>query len=176
MKISTWLMASTAALALAAASGAAAADLPTAKAKLMDPTGKDVGEVTFTEAPNGVLLHARLQGMPPGTHAFHLHQTGVCEPPFQSAGGHLNPTGKQHGLLSPAGHHLGDMPNIHVPDSGALEVEVFIEELRFEHPTHGMFDADGAAVVIHEGPDDYTTDPAGAAGPRIACGVIERGA
>ena len=65
--------------------------------------------------------------------------------------------------------HAGDMPNIHVPASGALEIEVLNTLLRLDD---ALFDEDGAAIVIHEGPDDYVTDPAGAAGPRIACGVI----
>ena len=65
--------------------------------------------------------------------------------------------------------HVGDMPNIHVPESGALEIEVLNAHLMLDAV---LFDDDGAAIVIHEGPDDYITDPAGAAGPRIACGVI----
>ena len=75
-----------------------------------------------------------------------------------------------HGILSEYGMHVGDMPNIHVPASGELEIEVLNSRFAL-----GIFllDSDGAAIVIHEGPDDYRFDPAGAAGPRIACGVIE---
>ena len=68
--------------------------------------------------------------------------------------------------------HVGDMPNIHVPASGELEIEVLNPRLKLDY---SLFDADGAAIVIHEGPDDYMTDPAGAAGPRVACGIIVEG-
>ena len=69
------------------------------------------------------------------------------------------------------GRHAGDMPNIHVPASGWVNIEIFNDSVRLDEK---LFDSDGAAVVIHEGPDDYETNPAGAAGPRIACGVIKR--
>ena len=93
----------------------------------------------------------------------------MCEPRFKSAGGHFNPGGAKHGIDSAEGMHVGDMPNIHVPDSGALEIEVLNTQL---HLDASLFDEDSAASVIHEGPDDHASDPAGAAGPRIACGVI----
>ena len=79
--------------------------------------------------------------------------------------------GAKHGFDSAEGMHAGDMPNIHVPDSGVLEIEVLNTLLKLDAT---LFDADGAAIVIHDGPDDYASDPAGAAGSRIACGVIVR--
>ena len=106
---------------------------------------------------------ARQAGRPAaGAHAFHVHTIGACEPPFKSAGGHYNPTGAQHGMDNPEGMHAGDMPNIHVGASGALEIEVLNTMLRLDD---ALFDADGAAIVIHAGPDDYKTDPAGARRP-----------
>lgn len=143
----------------------------TARAALADVHGKSVGEVTLARTPHGTLLHARLTGLPAGAHAFHVHTVGKCEPPFKSAGGHFNPHGVKHGILAEDGVHAGDMPNIHVPGSGALEIEILNTFLELDA---SLFDDDGAAIVIHEGPDDYRTDPAGAAGPRIACGVITR--
>ncbi|MDE0203048.1 MAG: superoxide dismutase family protein [Rhodospirillaceae bacterium] len=140
-----------------------------ASAAMMNANGESVGAVTLRETPQGTLLHAKLEILPAGAHAFHIHAVGACEPPFKSAGGHFNPTGKKHGIDNPEGMHVGDMPNIHVPESGALEIEVLNAQLRLDA---SLFDEDGAAIVIHEGPDDYVTDPAGAAGPRIACGVI----
>ncbi|MCP5364787.1 MAG: superoxide dismutase family protein [Hyphomicrobiales bacterium] len=142
-----------------------------AKAQMRDANGTDVGTVTLKTTPHGTLLSAQLTGMPEGTHAFHVHAVGQCEPPFKSAGGHFNPTGKEHGILNPAGPHAGDMPNIHVPASGALDIEVLVTDLALDD---ALFDDDGASIVIHQGADDYVTDPAGSAGPRIACGVIER--
>ena len=142
-----------------------------ARAAMANAEGESVGEVVLSQTPHGTLLHARLTGLPPGAHAFHVHAVGKCEPPFKSAGGHFNPDGKKHGILAEDGMHAGDMPNIHVPESGALEVEVLNTFLTLDG---SLFDDDGAAIVIHAGPDDYKTDPAGAAGPRIACGVIAR--
>ena len=157
-------------VALAAASQAASA-AEQAQATMMNANGESVGTVMLSETPHGTLLHAMLENLPAGAHAFHVHAVGVCEPPFKSAGGHYNPTGAKHGITSADGMHVGDMPNIHVPDSGALEIEVLNTQLRLDE---ALFDEDGAAIVIHEGPDDYASDPAGAAGPRIACGVISR--
>ncbi len=143
-----------------------------AHATLHDRGGAVVGEVDFAETPTGLLVEAHLVGLPPGTHAFHLHARGRCEGDFKSAGGHFNPDKTQHGFLSPEGPHAGDMPNIHVPASGSLTVEVFLPE-RLLVGQGGLMDEDGAALVIHEGADDYRSQPAGAAGKRIACGVIE---
>ena len=156
-----------AAALLAATQGASAAEQ--ASAAMMNANGESVGTVSLSETPHGTLLHATLENLPAGAHAFHVHAVGVCESPFKSAGGHYNPAGAKHGIGSADGMHAGDMPNIHVPDSGALEIEVLNTLLRLDD---ALFDEDGAAIVIHEGPDDYVTDPAGAAGPRIACGVI----
>lgn len=155
----------------AAALGWSSALAEDAVARLHDPEGHSVGTVSLVETPFGTLLHARLAFLPPGAHAFHVHETGKCEPPFTSAGGHFNPDGAGHGLIDDDGRHVGDMPNLHVPASGVLEIEVFNDLLRLDER---LFDDDGASIVIHEGPDDYATNPAGAAGPRIACGVIER--
>ena len=163
----TFMSTSLLAAALACATPALAAD--TATAVLKDPEGKDVGTVTLRAVPTGVLLDAKLTALPPGPHAFHIHGTGKCEPPsFKSAGGHFNPEEDQHGLENPAGPHAGDMPNIHVPENGKLRIEVLNQMVSLD----GLLDGEGTAIVVHEGPDDYVTDPAGDAGPRIACGVI----
>lgn len=163
-------LAALAGVALAAAPHAGeAAD--EALAIMANADGEAVGEVTLRQTPHGVLLYAAFENLPPGAHAFHIHETGLCEPSFASAGGHFNPEGVEHGIDNPEGMHAGDMPNIHVPESGVLVVEVLNARLNLDST---LFDADGAALVIHEGPDDYVSDPAGAAGPRIACGVIVR--
>ena len=142
-----------------------------AQAQMMSANGKAVGTVVLHKTPHGTLLHATLHDMPEGAHAFHVHAVGKCEAPFKSAGGHFNPDGKKHGIQSAEGMHAGDMPNIHVPASGSLEIEILNAHLMMDA---SLFDEDGAAIVIHEGADDYVSDPAGAAGPRIACGVITK--
>lgn len=140
-----------------------------ATAVLKDADGKEVGKVTLIDVPTGVLFDVDLTAVPPGDHGFHIHAVGKCEPPdFKSAGGHFNPEEDEHGLMNEAGPHAGDLPNIHVPENGKLRVEILDQLISLE----GLLDDDGAAIVIHEGPDDYMTDPAGNAGARIACGVV----
>lgn len=161
-----------AALLLVATALPAAAQ--TASATLKSADGKDVGSVKLAQLPDGVLLTLAVKGLPTGEHAFHVHAVGKCEPPFTSAGGHYNPAGKKHGITVAEGHHAGDMPNIHIPQGGDLTVEVVNTAITLQKgKPNSVFDADGSAVVIHAGADDYRSDPAGAAGGRIACGIIQ---
>lgn len=145
-----------------------------AGATLLDAEGSVVGTVELVSTPGGgILVRAALEALPPGVHAFHIHETGVCTPPsFASAGGHYAPHGRAHGVLSSEGRHAGDLPNIHVPLAGALTFELFVDHATLKEKDGGLLDTDGSAFVIHAGPDDYRTDPAGDAGPRIACGPI----
>ena len=93
--------------------------------ELAGTDGRTLGEATLTAVPSGVLIEAELNGLSPGEHGFHLHEIGLCEADedFKSAGGHLAGD-RKHGLLVEGGPHPGDMPNLHVPDSGTLHVEV----------------------------------------------------
>ena len=129
--------------------------------------------VSFVQTPAGVLLRLSLIDVPTGEHAFHIHAVGKCEPPgFDSAGGHFNPANARHGMMSGPGH-AGDMPNLHVPASGALDLEVLNASITLDKDKpNSVFHAGGTAIVIHAGKDDYTSDPAGNAGGRIICGVI----
>ena len=145
----------------------------TATATLKDASGKEVGKADLTETPHGVLLKLSLKGFPAGERAFHIHAVGKCEPPFTSAGGHFNPTAKKHGMSAADGAHAGDMPNLFIPASGDLIVEVANPAITLvEGKANSVFDADGSAIIIHAGPDDYKTDPTGNAGDRVACGII----
>lgn len=156
--------------ALMLATPAFAAD--EASAVLQDPDGKEIGKATLLTTPGGTLITLELTAAPPGTHGFHIHAVGKCEPPkFESAGGHFNPDDSKHGLLNPEGPHAGDMPNIHVPESGKLTVEV-LNTLVTVGGENALLDEDGAALMLHAGADDYKSDPAGHAGGRIACGVV----
>jgi Cu-Zn family superoxide dismutase len=152
----------------------APATAQTAKAALKGGDGKDLGIAELTQTPAGVLLKLSVKGLPPGEHAFHVHAVGKCEAPFTSAGGHFNPGNKKHGMMAAEGQHAGDMPNVHIPQSGDLVVEVLNAAITLEKgKPNSVFDADGSAIIIHAGKDDYKTDPTGEAGGRIACGVIQ---
>lgn len=145
----------------------------TAKASLKDTTGKDVGQVQLVQTPHGVLLRMSLKNVPAGERAFHIHSVGKCEPPFATAGDHFNPAARKHGMSAVEGLHAGDMPNLHIPASGELVIEIANPAITLaKSQPNSVFDADGSAIVIHAGPDDYKSDPAGNAGDRIACGVI----
>jgi len=145
----------------------------TAKASLKDASGKDVGQVQLTQTPHGVLLKMTLKGAPAGERAFHIHAIGKCEPPFTSAGPHFNPASHKHGMEAKEGAHAGDMPNLHVPVNGDLVIEIANPMISLvKGQPNSLFDADGSAIIIHAGADDYKTDPTGNAGDRIACGVV----
>jgi len=161
---------------MVAASATLLAQAPdTAKAELKDAMGKTVGQATLTDSPHGVLVHVVLSGAPEGVHAFHIHATGKCEAPaFMSAGGHFNPSMKQHGLSNPMGMHAGDLPNVQVPASGALTFDFLAPDVTLRAGAGSLMDADGSALMLHQTADDYKGDPAGNAGARIACGVVTK--
>jgi len=162
----------TAAALLALSTAAFAAE--TAKASMKNAEGADVGIATLTQGSKGVTIKLSLKGLPPGEKAFHVHAVGKCEPPFTSAGGHFNPDNKKHGKMAPDGAHAGDMPNLTIPDSGRLDIDVVNEAVTLDKgKPNSVFKPEGTALVIHAKADDYKSDPAGNAGDRIVCGVIE---
>ena len=148
----------------------------TATARLVDRSGREVGEARLEETPfYGVIVTVEVRGLAPGSHALHVHETGRCEPPsFGSAGGHYAPRGHAHGARTREGKHAGDLLNLQVPESGRVKAQRLAQHVTLHpHSPHSLLDVDGSALVIHAGPDDYESQPSGAAGERMACGVIE---
>ena len=140
-----------------------------ATAAIRSTTGAPVGRATATDVQGGIRYTLDVAGLPVGTHGAHIHMTGRCDAPdFTTAGGHWNPTAMKHGTMNPMGPHEGDLPNLIVGADGRGTLGVTIPGQTLA----GLLDADGAAIVIHAGPDDLKTDPAGASGGRIACGVF----
>jgi Cu-Zn family superoxide dismutase len=168
-----------AALLLVACHGKTAKPAPqavtSASFTLRTADGREVGHGSLQQTSGGVLMTADLSGLPAGTHGIHFHSVGQCTAPdFTSAGPHFNPDHKMHGTRNPAGPHAGDLTNISIPEGGALRVEQLAPNVRLGAGEGTLLDADGAAIVIHALADDYQTDPSGASGSRIACGVISR--
>lgn len=161
---------------LAALAASPALSAERAAAELLDTQGNNIGSALLRSTPGGVLVSASATGLPPGAHAFHIHETGACDPGtgFSSAGGHYAPRGNEHGFLVEGGPHAGDFPNAHVQDDGVLSIEYINDRISLDEGAEAtLFDDDGSAIVIHAGEDDYESQPAGAAGDRLACGVIE---
>lgn len=141
-------------------------------AKMTGSDAKDIGLATLTETPHGLLVTVELKDLPPGWRALHIHGTGDCSDHadhFQKAGGHAAADGQEHGFLSGKGPHKGDLPNIFVGADGTVKAEFYTNLITAADVT----DADGASVMIHAEKDDYKSAPAGNAGTRLACGVIE---
>jgi superoxide dismutase, Cu-Zn family len=161
----------------AGAAGDRPASAPlTAGAALRNKDGQQVGAATLIETPDGVRIAVTGYRLPPGPKGLHVHTVGQCEPPeFTTSGDHFNPGNRKHGLKNPDGPHAGDLPSLNVTAAGEGGIDYLnkLVTLRSGRPD-SLVDGRGTAVIIHAGPDDDMTDPAGNSGARIACGVIIR--
>ncbi len=127
------------------------------------------GRVTFTPVDGGIRVEADLEGLSPGPHGIHVHEYGDCSAPDgAAAGGHFNPEGVPHAGPDSPVRHVGDLGNLAADSAGAAHFERVDSEIALAGP-HSIV---GRAVIIHAGADDLTSQPSGAAGPRVACGVI----
>ncbi len=146
----------------------------TLEAIVLNGEGKQAGTVTLEQTPNGVLIEASVDGLPEGFHGFHIHEKGICDPTegFKTAGGHYAPRSQAHGIKEAAGPHAGDMPNQYAGSDGKLRAQVLNPNVTLGPAFNSLADEDGSALVIHAGSDDYTSQPTGAAGGRLACAVL----
>jgi len=143
--------------------------------EMRNAKGENVGTALLLPAEKGIRIQLNLKSLPPGPHAIHVHEKSECEAPdFESAGDHFNPTNKKHGLKNPQGPHAGDMPNVVVKPNGTARVTLHDPRVTLGEGDLSVFANGGTALVIHAKADDMKTDPAGAAGDRIACGVIAK--
>ena len=153
----------------------------TAEAVLESPDGVFLGTVDFLQAASGVLVMADVKGLPPGGHAFVIHETGACAPNFGAAGDHFNPFETEHGFIHAGWKrggvgeaHGGDLPNIYAAADGSARADFFTDGVTLDTiQTHSVFDADGSAIIVHEHPDSYG-DEESDTGARLACGVIKQ--
>jgi Cu-Zn family superoxide dismutase len=127
------------------------------------------GTITFTQTDQGVKVVADLQGLSKGKHGFHIHEFGDCSSADgTSAGGHYNPEGKSHGAPMDMSRHMGDMGNLEADESGKAHLEYTDATILLNGPNSIL----GRSVIVHKNEDDLKSQPAGNAGPRVACGVI----
>jgi Cu-Zn family superoxide dismutase len=147
-----------------------------ARAVLRDAAGMRIGTVKLEQDGDNVNVKVKVEGVAPGFHGFHIHAVGVCTAPFTSAGGHYNPTTASHP------HHSGDLPSLYVDADGEAEMRFATDRFALGD----LFDADGSALILHAGRDNYaniptdrydpdpdaTTLATGDAGSRFACGVV----
>jgi superoxide dismutase, Cu-Zn family len=162
--------ASLAMLAVAVLAGCATPVAPTGRAEIRPASGSKVaGVALFAQTDDGVRIFARVSGLAPGEHGFHIHEVGDCSAPdAMSAKGHFNPTNMPHGHVM-AGHHAGDIPNLRAEANGIAEYTEHVEGMILTGHPHGIA---GRAVVVHADADDYISQPAGNSGKRVGCGVI----
>lgn len=162
------------ALSAAAVLSACASVTPGPKAvtKLEPTKGNAVsGTVRFEQTGDKVKVSGEVRGLKPNAlHGFHVHEKGDCSSgDGMSAGGHFNPAGKPHAHHSTAERHAGDLPNLHANGEGVAVINV---ETALLSVGSGPANVIGRSVIVHRDPDDYTSQPAGNSGPRLACGVI----
>jgi Cu-Zn family superoxide dismutase len=148
---------------------------PRAEATLDARSGSKVsGTVTFAPAGQKIRVEARVAGLTPGEHGFHVHEAGDCSAPdASSAKGHFNPAGRPHGHHGGSERHAGDMPNLVADASGNATLSAELDMMSLTEGPAGILKR---SVVIHADPDDYKSQPAGNSGKRVACGVISSSA
>lgn len=154
------------------AATAAAEKIPDAVAVLEPRSGSTVaGTVRFYEEAGAVRVVADLTGLSAGTHGFHLHEMGDCSAAdASSAKGHWNPGGAAHGAPDAPAHHAGDLGNLEADASGNAHAEKTTAAFGVSREPSAL----GRAVIVHEKADDLTSQPAGNAGARVACGVVQK--
>lgn len=144
--------------------------------EMINTEGEKVGVGLLKQEANGVNIAVDVSGLSKGTHGFHIHEKGMCEPPdFESAGAHFNPTYMKHGFDHPEGPHAGDLPNLEVGEDGKVQ-ESFVNEmvtLKTGEP-NSLLREGGTSLMIHADPDDNISQPSGDSGARIVCGVIAK--
>ena len=145
----------------------------TAIVNIQSKSGSNVtGNVTFTETNGKVTMKAEVIGLSEGNHAIHIHAVGDCSAEDgKSAGGHWNPTNKNHGKWMEEPFHTGDIGNLvaNAEGKGTIERETDLWCIDCDDESKNIT---GKAIIIHEGPDDFSSQPSGAAGPRVGCGEI----
>ena len=147
---------------------------PALKAQIqtVDVSKAHLGKMYLRPVQGGVQVFGKLTGLNPGsTYAIHIHENGTCASKGKDAGGHFNPLNKQHGHPSTPESHAGDLPNLTADANGVASINFVREDISVDPRVANT--VYNRAFIIHAGADDYVSQPAGNAGARMACGVIE---
>ncbi len=141
--------------------------------KTVDKDQREVGQVYLRPVDGGVQVYGKLTNLKPGqTVSLHIHETGSCDAMGKAAGGHFNPDNKPHSNPDDMNGHAGDLPNLTANDKGIATVNYVNKKISAAEA--GKYSVNRLAFIVHGGADDYTSQPAGASGDRIACGIIEK--
>ncbi len=141
--------------------------------KTVDGSNKEVGQVFLRPVDGGVQVYGKLMNMQPGkTVSLHIHETGSCADMGKAAGGHFNPDNFPHSNPDDINGHAGDLPNLTANEDGVATINFVNKQISVDQA--GKYSVNRRAFIVHAGVDDYTSQPAGNAGDRIACGIIEK--
>src|SRR5699024_9986708 len=143
--------------------------------EIYNQSGDMVGTASLSEQAEGVNVKLKLEGLRPGFHGIHVHESGTCEgPDFKSAGKHLHPEAKKHGIMDPERPHLGDSPNNEADADGKVETDIVLNKATLSEGTFSILKGEGSSLVINEEADDGSSQPGGDPGARIMCGEINQ--
>ncbi len=141
--------------------------------KTTDGTNREVGQVYLRPVDGGVQVYGKLMNMQPGkTVALHIHETGSCADMGKAAGGHFNPDNNPHSNPDDMNGHAGDLPNLTANENGVATINYVNKQISAD--VAGKYSVHRRAFIVHSGADDYTSQPSGDSGDRVACGIIER--
>ena len=141
--------------------------------KTVDGKEKEVGQMFLRPVDGGVQVYGKLMNLQPGkTVALHIHETGSCADMGKAAGGHFNPDNKPHSNPDDMNGHAGDLPNLTANEDGVATINYVNKKISAAEA--GKYSVNRLAFIVHANADDYKSQPAGNAGDRVACGIIEK--
>lgn len=157
-----------------------ASELAISRVTLSNPTGEIVAYIDVTEDEGGVTFtieSTKDSGLEPGEHGLHIHEYGTCDAsgatPYESAGGHFNPTDADHGDVDADDSHAGDLGNLVVNDDGTIDFEVTTDNVTLDPDAeNSLAGPNGSSLIVHEGADDLESQPSGDSGGRVACALL----
>ncbi len=141
--------------------------------KTVDGSDKEIGQIYLRPVDGGVQVYGKLMDMQPGkTVSLHIHETGSCANMGKAAGGHFNPDNKPHSNPDDMNGHAGDLPVLTANDDGVATINYVNKKISATQT--GKYSVNRLSFIVHDGIDDYMSQPAGASGDRVGCGIIEK--